>query len=95
MERRNAYEDKLRAQVEEWNAKLDQLRAKASQADADTRIEIQERIRELEKARENAQGELEALTKVGEDAWDKAKKKADDAVATVERKLSEALEKLG
>jgi len=92
---RNAYEDKLTAQVQEWNAKIEQLKARAAQADADARIKAQEKIRELEGARKAAEEQLNEMKASGEDRWEKLKKQADDAVATVEQKLSEALDKLG
>ena len=95
MNSRKAYEDKLKAQAQEWTAKIDQLKAKASQADADARLEIQERIKDLEDARNDAEGRLEELASAGEDRWQDLKKTADDAVAGVERKLSEALDKVG
>ena len=92
---RNAYEDKLTAQVQEWNAKIEQLKARAAQADADARIKAQEKIRELEAARKTAEERLDEMKASGEDRWEKLKKQADDAVASVERSLSDALDKLG
>ena len=37
-EKRDAYVQKLKAKMDEWNAEIDKLAAKADQADAETKI---------------------------------------------------------
>jgi uncharacterized protein YjbJ (UPF0337 family) len=45
---RDAIEDKVEAQKEQWQAKIDELKAKAKEATADARITIQREIDELQ-----------------------------------------------
>jgi uncharacterized coiled-coil DUF342 family protein len=76
---RQAYADKLRAEIEEWNAEIGLLRAKAKSATADTRIEYERHINDLEKRRDELDAKLEEISQSGSGAWDDIKRGADRA----------------
>ncbi|MGB5595655.1 MAG: hypothetical protein WBM62_16695, partial [Crocosphaera sp.] len=66
---KEAYEQKVKAQLDKLNAQIDELKAKAQQAKADTEIEYQNQIEELSSKRDAAFKKMEELQKAGEDAW--------------------------
>jgi peptidoglycan hydrolase CwlO-like protein len=55
---KDAYVQKLHAKLDEWNAEIDKLKAKADKAEADSRVEYQKQIENLKQKREKAQKSL-------------------------------------
>jgi len=47
MDKRDAYVQKLKAKLNEWNAEIDVLAAKADQAGADAKIAYHKRLEDL------------------------------------------------
>jgi hypothetical protein len=66
---RKLYQRKLEAQLEEWQADLDKLVARAKQADADTRIAAERQIEDLQARQRVARERLDDLRAAGVDAW--------------------------
>ena len=54
---KEAYQDKMKAQLEKLDARIDLLRAEAKEAQADTKIEINDRVEALEEQRDEAQND--------------------------------------
>ncbi len=48
---KNAFEQKQEAKIEQMNAEIERLKAKAKEADAESRIKYQEKVDELEALR--------------------------------------------
>ena len=71
--KRDAYVQKLKAQLDEWNADIDQLAAKAAQAEAGIKIEYQNQLNELRGKRDDVRGKLSAIQQAGEGAWEDLK----------------------
>ncbi|MFP3868752.1 MAG: hypothetical protein ACLFUU_11430 [Desulfobacteraceae bacterium] len=70
---KKAYLEKLRAKVDEWNAEINKLKAKAEQAKADTRIEIEKQVGDLEVQRREVEDKMQQLHQAGESAWENLK----------------------
>ena len=68
-ETRDAYVRKVKAKLDEWNAEIDKLEAKARQKEAEIKTDYQERIDVLETKREEANDKLAALQSAGDAAW--------------------------
>ena len=66
---KQAYEEKVKAQLNKLNAQIDEMKAKAQQAKADTEIEYHSQIEELTSKWDAAFKKLEELQQAGEDAW--------------------------
>lgn len=77
MSKKQAYEEKLKAQLDEWNAKIDVLKAKAEKAGAKTKVDYYETIEELQKKRTKAKDKLQELRAAGDDAWEDLKTGVD------------------
>jgi len=93
MEKRKAYEEKLQAQLDEWAAKIDTLKAKASKAEADAKVNYHETIEELEKKRADAKKRLQEFREASDDAWTELKSGLDKAWSNLGSAVKSATEK--
>jgi len=69
-EKREAYIEKLAAQLKEWNVQIDGLIAKAEKAKTDAGAEYTRQIENLNQKKETAAKKLEELKGKGEGAWE-------------------------
>ncbi|MBR9874522.1 hypothetical protein L3V31_18740 [Vibrio sp. J1-1] len=76
---KEAYEKKLQAQLDEWGAEIDKLKAKADNAEADAQLEYYKQIEELRSMQEDANNKLAELRESSDDAWEDLKAGADSA----------------
>lgn len=72
-EKRDAYVEKLKARLDEWNADIDKLAAKAAQAEAGAKIEYQNKLDDLRAKRDDVRDKLSAMQQAGEGAWEDLK----------------------
>jgi uncharacterized coiled-coil DUF342 family protein len=72
-EKRDAYIQMLKAKLDEWNAEISRLAAKADQAEAGARLTYQERLEELRSKRGELEGKIAELQHAGESAWEEIK----------------------
>jgi chromosome segregation ATPase len=86
MSSKDEYQQKLEAQLREWSAKLEVLRAKADQAKAEQKMTHQKEFEALQERKEALEERLDELRASGEDAWEEVKagteaawKELDDA----------------
>lgn len=84
MNNKQAYEKKLQAQLEEWSADIDRLKAKATDLEGDAQLEYNRKIERLQAMREAAGERLDELRKAGDDAWDDLKGGVDEAWTELE-----------
>jgi len=70
---KEAYLEKLQAKMGEWNAEIDKLKAKASQSKADLKLEIDQRVKDLEAKRQEAETKAQQLRQAGAGAWEDLK----------------------
>jgi uncharacterized coiled-coil DUF342 family protein len=89
-EKRDAYVQKIKARVDEWNAEIDRLSARAEQAEADARIQYDEEIQTLKKFRDDTRNKLEKLEKSGDDAWEDLKSGAEMAFEAMNEAINSA-----
>ena len=73
MSTREVYEKKLRAQLDEWKAELDVLKAKASNAEANAQLEYEHILAGLKGKHETAKSKLQELERASDDAWEDIK----------------------
>jgi len=89
MSEKKAYQDKMEAQLREWQAKIDVLKAKADKAEAEQRAKYYERIEKLRAKKKAADAKFAELRQAGEGAWEDIKagmeKAWDDLKLSVEK----------
>jgi predicted nuclease with TOPRIM domain len=77
-DKRKAYEEKLDAQLKEWNAQIALLKAKAENAKADAKVDHYKTIETLESKQDEAKTRLQELRNSGDDAWEDLKTGAEN-----------------
>ena len=90
METKTAYEKKLQAQIDEWRAEIDKLKAIADQAEAETQIEYNQQIDKLSSYENMANRKLAEIREAGDDAWKDLKSGAENAMKSLESALKSA-----
>lgn len=76
---KHRFQQKLEAQLAEWDAELGELKAKARDAKAEIRAEFEVQLEALAGKRAVAQEKLQELRQHGEWAWEDLKDTADKA----------------
>jgi len=69
-DKREAYIERLAAQLKEWNSQIDVLMSKAEKVKADAGVEYARQIESLNQKKETAAKRLEELRGKGEGAWE-------------------------
>lgn len=77
MNSRDEYIRKMQAKLEEWNAEIDTLTAKAGEVKSDVKNEYNEQIESLKAKRAAALQKIEELQHAGESAWEDLKSGLD------------------
>ncbi len=87
---KDAYLEKLKAQLDEWNADLDKLDAKVRGATADAKIKYEKRMASIRERRDEATRKMAEIESAGENAWEQLKEGADDAWSRLKKAVKEA-----
>ncbi len=77
MEIQEAYKQKMAAQLKEWNAQIDLLKARAENAGADMTVKRAEVLHELSAKQRAAAEKMQELEKSTGAAWEQVKETAD------------------
>jgi len=88
---KNLYMEKAKARLEQWNAEIDKMKAKAHEAEADAKIKYQEQIEEMRKHRDEAELKMQEIAAANEDAWKDMKAGFDKAWDGVSDAFSKAM----
>ena len=92
-DKRKAYEEKLDAQLEEWNAQIALLKAKAAKARVEAKIDYNKTIDALQRRQDEARAKLHELKASGDEAWEDLKTGAEKAWAEVKDAFHDAISK--
>jgi hypothetical protein len=82
-ETRDAYVKKMKAKLDEWNAEIAKLEAKAKQKEADAQQSYEKQIDELKEKRGQAKDRLDQMRQAGETAWDDLKAGIEQATTAL------------
>jgi chromosome segregation ATPase len=80
---KEVYQEKIEAQLKEWSAKIQELKAKAEQARAERKIELHKAIDDLRARKEAAQKKLKDIKEASAETWEKLKGTMDKAMDDV------------
>jgi uncharacterized coiled-coil DUF342 family protein len=94
MGKKEAYQEKVTAQLRELEANIARLQAKADQAHAEAKIESYEKIEELRAKRDLAQQKLEELREAGDEAWEELKAGIENAWDDLRTAMQNALARI-
>lgn len=73
MSERKAYVEKMHAQIDAVDARIKELTAKAENAKADARIEMQRKLDELREKRRQIDDRMDSLKNASEASWNDVK----------------------
>lgn len=91
MEHKEEYRRKLEEQLKEWNARLEELKARSDKLGAEARAEMERRIETLRSRRGEVQERLDALRDSGETAWGHLRGGLEKAFEDLKTGVSDAL----
>jgi len=89
-EKKDAFVQKVKAKVDEWNAEIDRLSARADQAEADARIEYHDEIKRLKQYRDDAEHKLKQIQEAGQEAWEDLRSGAEMAYDAMSEAINSA-----
>jgi hypothetical protein len=82
---KEAYQEKIEAQIKEWSAKLQEYKAKADKASADVKIKMYEQIDNLRTQKEAAQQKLSEIKGASADKWEVLKAGSERIMAEMKK----------
>lgn len=91
--KQQALVDKYEAKREQVEARLQLLKARAKEAGADSRVELNEQIEALEARKASAQSRLHELREAGEGAWQDLADGAESAWKSLGEAMDRAVDR--
>jgi hypothetical protein len=92
-DKRKAYEEKIDAQLKEWNTEIALLNAKADKAKAEAKVEYYKTIETLQGMQDKARMKLQEIRTTGDDVWDDLKTGAENVWTEVNSAFQSAATK--
>ncbi|MCE2595801.1 coiled coil domain-containing protein [Motilimonas cestriensis] len=93
MSEKQIYQQKIQAQLDEWKADLDKLKAKASGASADAQLELQKQIKVLESKLEEGRSKFAEMSDASEESWQSIKKEMSSSWDATKAAFNDAVAK--
>jgi hypothetical protein len=93
MNKKEAFKQKMEAELELAQAKLDQFKAKAKSSAADARIKYTKQVDELEQKVAATRVRLKELGEAGDDAWEQLKDGVESAWGALSAAIRDAVAK--
>ena len=90
MEKRDEYVEKMKTQLDQWNAEIAKWEAKADIAQAEARVEFNKRLEAVRQQREQALVQLRLMQGAAGDAWMEMMKGTDQAWASMREAFDKA-----
>ncbi len=91
---KDQYLAEARAQLEEWEADLAQLRHKASEASDDVRVAVEQQIAELKAKWDQGAARRQEVLDAADDKWDAIKDEADGQWAELKTGAKNAIDRI-
>ena len=91
MTNREAYIEKAKAQIDQWNAEINKMLANAAEAEADAKIEYQKQIDEMRNQRNEAKEQIKQMQSASNKAWDDMQAGFDKAWDDIQGSFQAAL----
>lgn len=91
MSKRSEYVEKMKTKLDEWNADIDKLEARAKIAEAELKTDYQEQIAVLKRQRDEAKVKLKTLESASDEAWEDIKTGVEMAWSSLNSAVNSAL----
>lgn len=93
MSDKELYKQKFQAQLDEWKADIEQLKAKSLGAKTDAQLEMNGLIEDIEAKFKTAGDKLGEISDAGESAWESVKAGAESAWESLKSSMHNAAAK--
>ena len=93
MNEKQLYQQKRQAQLDEWKAEIDKVKAKASGASTDVQLQLNQQIKVLEGKIAEGKAKLAEIAGASDEAWESLKEGAESAWASLKAGFNEAASK--
>lgn len=94
VQRKEEYEKRIEAELDEFGSRIEQLKAKAQDAETEAKKEVNNAIEELRRKEKAIRNNLEQLKDQGAETWKEMKASIDGALEDLERSYERALARL-
>lgn len=94
-EDRDAYVEKVKSQLDEWNLEIDNLEARASKASDDVRAQLEKAIEGVRKEYQEARARLDGVRHARGDAWHDLKDGMQKAWADLRQSIDDTAARIG
>ena len=91
MDKRELYRQKKQAQLDEWKADVQKLRARVSGRSADAQLKLKKEIAALEGKIDEGRKKLSEIADASEDAWESVEKEMESAWASLKSSVNDAV----
>ena len=78
MSKRDEYVEKIKAQIDDWNADITKVEERAAQASDEMKTKYEQCLDSLRAERAAAYQKIEQIIDASDDAWDEIQANADD-----------------
>jgi hypothetical protein len=93
MDKREAYRELAKAQIKEWEAKIDLLKARGEKATAGARIDMMNAVEKLQVEKNALQKRIGEMMDAGGDAWEKLKDGIEKGMEEMKKSIDKTVEK--
>lgn len=91
---RKQFVGKLKARLDEWDAQIDELEAKAKGAEASARSRYEDEVADVRRRAREARSTLTKLRDAGDDAWKELRDGAEESWNALQRALENATSRI-
>lgn len=93
MKERDAYVQKMKAKLDEWNADIDALEAQTRKAQSDVKLRYEKQLAELKANRDEAAKKLHELQNASVEAWEALRRGTEAAWSDMAKAFRDAAER--
>ena len=94
MDSKEAYKQKLNAQIKEWNAQINLLNAKIENKGADLKLKYSKELDALKEKQDDVLQKIKELDESTTENWEKIKVTADQMLSDLKTGLNNAISRL-
>ena len=94
MDSKEAYKQKLNAQIKEWNAQINLLNAKIENKGADMKLKYSKELDALKEKQDDVLQKIKELDESTTENWEKIKVTADQMLSDIKTGLNNAISRL-
>jgi predicted nucleic acid-binding Zn-ribbon protein len=93
MSSREAYAQKMKAKIDEWNADIEKFEARTRQAEAGMKVKYEEQLAAMRQQREHAREKMRELEAASEDAWESLRHGMESAWDSMSKAFRDAADR--